>query len=127
MLLDSLERAPIRDRIIDQAVRQRREVPPRLLEPPPEVHAGYELYMLAFWDLCRARDRIPWSEVQLWCVTYGITGPDAEEVHFVVSKLDAAYQQWAGKKQRGKPDKGPLGQDAQKFKRRERVLGRKGT
>lgn len=88
------------------AVKSGRAIPPRLLEPPPEVQSGLELYMKAFFDLAGDRPqggRIRWSTVEDWCARKGLDGVDAEDVHFLLTRMDIAYMEWSktkGKKQR---------------------------
>lgn len=111
MLLDALEKAPIRDRIVLQAVRSRRQIPPRLLEPPPELPKALELYMRCFWELCCDRyqpgARIPWSAVQKWVEAMGIDRADREDFHFLVSRLDVAYLKWQDKRKPTEPPAKP--------------------
>jgi hypothetical protein len=88
-------------------------VPPRLLEPPPEVAPGLGTYMKAFWDLCGDRPqggRIPWSSVHAWCAAKGIVGDDEEDAHFLVTRLDIEYLKWSRKKGAGvRPEDRPGG------------------
>ena len=84
-----------------QAVRSGRAIPPKLLEPPPEVNAGLQLYMDAFWALCTCRlqaGRIPWTAVQAYADALGLDWPEAHDMHFLISKMDMVYVQWLNKK-----------------------------
>jgi hypothetical protein len=81
-------------------VKSGRQVPPKLLQAPPEVHDSLAIYVQAFWDLCgdRQNNRITWVARHLWCQAYGIEGDDAEDLIFLVGRMDIAYIDWAHKK-----------------------------
>lgn len=86
-----------------QAVRSGRAVPPRLLEPPPEVQAGLGIYMKGFFDLAADRvegGKIPWSTIRDWCTANDMRGDDASDAHFLLGRMDMAYISWA--KEKGK-------------------------
>jgi len=86
-----------------QAVRSGRAVPPRLLEPPPEVQQGLGIYMRGFFELASDRQqggKIPWSTIQDWCEANGQLGDDAKDAHFLLGRMDLAYMSWA--KDKGK-------------------------
>lgn len=87
------------------AVRSGRAIPPRFLEPPPEVQAGLGIYMRAFFDLASDRQqqggRILWSAVQWWCEAQGLDADEARDMHFLVGRMDLAFLAWAKDK---KPD-----------------------
>lgn len=54
--------------------------------------------MKAFFDLASDRQdggRIPWSTVRAWCEAHGLDGDDAEDVHFILTRMDMAYMEWA--------------------------------
>lgn len=75
-----------------------RRIPPRLLEPPPEVHQGLQLYVRCFWDLVADRSpngRLSWSTIHGWCKAKGVTGVDEDDVHYLLRRMDAAYHEWA--------------------------------
>ena len=80
-----------------QAIKSGRQVPPRLLEPPPEVQTGLAIYMRAFFDLAADREqggRIRWSTIRAWCQAHGIDGDDADDLHFLLGRMDTAYMAW---------------------------------
>lgn len=89
-------------------MRSGRAIPPRLLEPPPEVNPGLALYMEAFWALCSDRHgdghRIPWTSVQRWCEARGLDREEWADVHHLVGRVDLAYLEWLRTKQK-KPAK----------------------
>lgn len=74
------------------------------------MNPGLELYTKAFWDLISdrsANNRIPWTAVHLWCSAHDIRGQEEEDFHFLVSRMDMAYVDWARKKSKsGTTDKG---------------------
>lgn len=102
MLIDELDRAPLRNQIVVQAVRSGRKIPDRLLKDmPPEVHVSQQLYVDCFWDVCSDRtqgSRIRYTAVAAWCTQHRLSSSLSEDVHFVVKKLDLAYIEWAQKK-----------------------------
>lgn len=97
-----------------QAVRSGRAVPPRLLEPPPEVQLGLGMYMNAFFALASDRPagggRIPWSSIHSWADGHGLDSVEEDDLHFLLVRMDLAYLDWAHKKSiasRTKPDADP--------------------
>lgn len=99
MLLDELGKAPVRNSVIRQALASGRAIPDRLIkEMPPAVHPSWQLYLDCFWAVCSDRmqgSRIRWTAVQLWCEAHGLSGMWAEDMHFIVNRLDMAYIDWA--------------------------------
>lgn len=62
------------------------------------MHAGWQLYMDAFWDLASERSqgsRIRWTAIDQWCRRYGLSFSAYQAVKFVVYRLDLAYIDWA--------------------------------
>lgn len=106
---------------------QRRQLPPRLLEPPPDVGEGLALLMDCFWDLARPSGRIPWSEIEAWCRAHELDEELSGDVHHVVKRLDVAYQTWLHKRgQRKKSGETVLGADQKDAEaKKTRVIGRK--
>lgn len=102
MLLDELDRAPLRNNIVLQAVRSGRAIPERLLLGiPPEVHVSQQAYMDCFWAVCSDRmqgSRVRYQAISAWCRDFGFSGSLLEDMHFVVNRLDMAYIEWASKK-----------------------------
>jgi hypothetical protein len=107
VLLEVLEKAPIRSKIAIQAFRSGRAMPEALRGVPPTVNEGLQLFMQAFWDLCSDRTstgRISWIAIELWGQAHAFDRNDCHQLHFLVSRLDTAYIRWAEKKKPKKPD-----------------------
>lgn len=88
----------MRDKVILLSVKTGRRIPPRLLEAPPEVQQGLQLYVKCFWQLASDRGengRLSWSTIHRWCEAHRLTGDDADDVLFLVRRMDAAYVDWA--------------------------------
>lgn len=80
------------------SVKTGRRIPPRLLEPPPEVQQGLQLYVKCFWQLAADRGqngRLSWSTIQRWCEAHDLSRDDADEVHYLLRRMDAAYFDWS--------------------------------
>lgn len=91
-------------------MRSGRAIPPRLLEPPPEVNPGLAFYMNAFWDLCSDRrdgGRIPWTAIDAWCTAHRVPLDERHDVHFLVGRTDMAFMNWTKKKRDKTADKKP--------------------
>lgn len=83
------------------AVKSGRAIPPRFLEPPPEVQSGLGIFMRAYFDLAADRSesgRIPWSTVDRWCHRKGLDGDEANDAQFLIQRMDMAYLEWVKKK-----------------------------
>lgn len=85
-----------------------RAIPPRLLEPPPEVNEGLQLYMDAFWNLCADRgfgNRIRWTAMHFYASSLGLSYEEEWDMVFLLNRLDMTYLKWLeGKQRRGQPE-----------------------
>jgi hypothetical protein len=69
-----------------------------MLEPPPEVLPGLQLFMQAFWDLCSDRgptNRIQWTAIHLYARSLGLSYGEERDMVYLVTRLDLAYLEWA--------------------------------
>lgn len=83
--------------------RRQRILSQKVLEPPPEVGWGLQLYMDAFWQLASERHgprtRIPWSSIRFWCRERGMDRDDMDFTQLVLQEIDTAYLNWCASKQ----------------------------
>jgi hypothetical protein len=97
-----LEQGPTEKSIIEQCVRSRLPLPPRIASAP-ELGLGLDLFYTAFVDLssCRtmgmAEGPIPWLAVRSYCREQRIIGDQREDLHYHINKLDAVYLEYRAK------------------------------
>lgn len=96
MLVHGLTLAPIQRDVMEQCIR-RGEPPPDSIQNAPELHIGLNLFYAAFMDLhgCRQLSEIlgpiDWLTIDRYCERNGITGEQYEDMHYYVSRMDAAF------------------------------------
>jgi hypothetical protein len=94
------------------AVKTGRAIPPRFLEPPPEVQMGLGIYMKAFFDLASTRAdgnrMLPWTAIDRWCERMGLRAEDADDAHFLLVRIDLAYMEWMKSKRPAQTTVTPL-------------------
>ena len=73
---------------------------PDAIKNAPELAAGLDFYLQAFWDLhtCRptgwSEGQIPWTSLVEWGRMYCENQEQFEVLEFHVKNLDAAYLKW---------------------------------
>lgn len=89
--------------ILEQCKRERRPLPPSITNAP-DLRLGLEMYYGAYFDLttCRpigmAAGPIPWTAVNQYARAYDYNGEQEDDLQFYISRMDAAYLDWVGKK-----------------------------
>lgn len=96
MLIHSLTSAPYEKIKLDECIR-RGKPPPESMQQAPQLHPGLNLFYVAFLDLHTCRQLgmtmgpIDWLAIDRYCQRYDIQGEQYEDMHYFVSRLDAAY------------------------------------
>jgi hypothetical protein len=95
VLLYSLEIGAVEQKIIEDCARNKRPLPPKILNKP-ELVVGLELYLEAYMDLQGDRGgmgdgRIPWTAVQKYADVHGYEGELLEALHYHIRALDDAW------------------------------------
>lgn len=92
-----LQQAPTEVTIIQQSIRQRREIPD-IIANAPQLLPGLQLYWNAWMDLwtCRRESgsMIPWSEIQYWADSNTLPPLQVADLHTHIRALDLAFLAW---------------------------------
>ena len=82
---------------------------PKGIAGAPALQRGNELYYLAYTELMADRKEgfgegeVPWSSVDRWARRHELTDEEADDLHYVVGRLDRAYLDYkASKRPKGK-------------------------
>lgn len=101
MLSYQLEQAPYEAKIIDQCMREKRELPPKFRDAPV-LETGLELYWGAWSDLHGDRGGmgdglIPWGVKMQWADRHGLDARQAEDLHYLLRALDYVWLEYQAK------------------------------
>lgn len=98
-MLYTLEQGPTEKMIIEQCMRENRQLP-RAIQGAPELFVGLSLYYGAYLDLQSTRPlgwgdgKISWTSVYEYCLANNYSEEQHEDLQFYVVKLDEAYLNW---------------------------------
>lgn len=82
---------------------------PDPLKNPPELMEGLDLYMKAFSELSTCRSigmdigPIPWTATRDWAIMNLEDAESIGDLHYHISRLDAAYLDWRSAKNKDTP------------------------
>jgi len=83
-------------RILKDCYITRRPIPDRI-NNAPRLTLGLEFYYAAFNDLSTCRDvgmgmgPIPWTEVQAYADSYGLSEDESDDLHVLMALMDKAF------------------------------------
>jgi len=104
VLLYTLERGEVEQRLIKQCLKMRRPLPDSI-QNAPALELGLELYWDAFWDLSTCRPSgfgagpIPWLAIRDYGLTFGFDDEQLEDLFYLVRVMDNAYLEHYKKKE----------------------------
>lgn len=100
--------------IVEQCVRQRLPLPPRIANAP-ELPFGLEIYYIAFMDLTSCRGSgygtegpISWLSINQYADAKQFEGDQREDVFYYVQRLDTVYLEFKTKKLKAETGKGKI-------------------
>lgn len=77
---------------MERATQQRMPIPDKIANSP-ELQDGLQFYYMAHVELGTTRGEsgyIPWTAVYEYCKAYELVGEDAEDLIYLMRKMDAA-------------------------------------
>jgi hypothetical protein len=111
VLLYGLEQGPVEKGILEQVRRNRMPIPEKF-RSAPELHAGLDLFYIAFMDMSSCRQLgfgaigpIDWLTINAYCDAHGLRGEQREDMFFFINKMDSAYLSRSTKKPTEPPPK----------------------
>jgi len=97
-----LEQAPHEQAIAKQAMRFGHPLPERIANAP-ELQAGLQLYLQAFFDLDSERSElkpIPWSSMIDYAMAFDFDEEQTEDLVYIIRKVDSAHINRLAEKQK---------------------------
>lgn len=107
-----MEQAPYERKIIEECIRRKRPLPPKI-ENAPRLELHQALYYEAFLALHTCRGGmgdgpIPWTAMNEYALTYKLDDEQRETLFYHVRALDQAWMEWQSeKRKRESPPKPP--------------------
>lgn len=99
-----LEQAPHEQAIAKQAIQARQPLPDSIANAP-ELQAGLQLYLQAFFDLDSERSElapIPWSSIADYAAAYDFDEEQTADLIDIIRKVDSAHINRLAEKQAAK-------------------------
>lgn len=99
-----LEQAPHEQAIAKQAMQFGQPLPDRIANAP-ELQAGLQLYLQAFFELDSERNElspIPWSSIADYAAAYDFDEEQTADLFDIIRKVDAAHINRLAEKQTAK-------------------------